>query len=326
MADGTTAAIRLDRLFHVLPAASAEEGASLTELASALETTPSRIVEDLTEVGARGYYHPGGWPDDLQIFIDGERVRVFNAGGFGRPVQVGPLETVALALGLRGTTAAAHVKDPEDRRKLLSRVEEHLAAGEPRSEAADTFEVHDVEADEGWIRQEILAAARDRHTCAIVYAKPGADDPRVRVIHPYTLVYSQGAWYTVAFCTRRGEVRVFRVDRITEACRTDQAFAIPADFRPEDFLEAGRVYHTPSGDRVRVRYSPRVARWIRERADFEGWTLDEEPGGSVVMEHHVADPLWVVSHALEYGAEAEVLEPEEYRALVREVVSGMLKD
>jgi predicted DNA-binding transcriptional regulator YafY len=42
-----------------------------------------------------------------------------------------------------------------------------------------------------------------------------------------------------------------------------------------------------------------------------------------VVHHHVADPHWVVEHALQYGAEAEILEPEEVRALMREVVEGM---
>ncbi len=40
--------------------------------------------------------------------------------------------------------------------------------------------------------------------------------------------------------------------------------------------------------------------------------------------HRVADPHWVVNHALTYGAEAEILEPEEMRALVREAVERMV--
>jgi predicted DNA-binding transcriptional regulator YafY len=37
----------------------------------------------------------------------------------------------------------------------------------------------------------------------------------------------------------------------------------------------------------------------------------------------VADPHWVIGHALQYGAEAEILEPEDLRALVREVARGL---
>ena len=38
------------------------------------------------------------------------------------------------------------------------------------------------------------------------------------------------------------------------------------------------------------------------------------------MTYQVADPHWIVRHVLQYGAEAEVLEPEEVRGWVRGVV------
>ena len=62
---------------------------------------------------------------------------------------------------------------------------------------------------------------------------------------------------------------------------------------------------------------------MRERAaaGVDGW--EDEPDGSVVIRHRVADPHWVVGHALTYGAEAEILEPEDVRALVREVVGRL---
>jgi len=313
MSNGTTAAARLERLLCVLPAAGRKEGASLTDLAEALGTTPARILEDLAEVTARGDYHPGGWTDDVQIFIESDRVQVFKPLGMERPVQLAPLETLCLALGLRGITATSQMEDAEGRAALLGQTED--GSGE--------FAAVDLESDEGEVRQEVLAAARDRRTCAILYAKPGAEDAEARVIHPYSLVYADGAWYAVGYCAVRDAIRVFRTDRVLSACRTEHTFEIPEDFDTDQYVDGGRVYHGAHDGRVRVRYSPRIARWVRERAHFEGWTLDEEPDGSVTMELAVADPHWVVSHTLQYGAEAEVLEPGEYRALVREVAEAL---
>jgi predicted DNA-binding transcriptional regulator YafY len=323
MTDGTATAARLERLLHVIPSAGAEDGASLSDLADALGTSPERILQDLTEVTARSFYHPAGWPDDIRIFIQPDRVRVFNPGGLERPVQLAPLETLCLAMGLRGSTAASHVRDAGARRALLRRVEAYLATHTGDEGALEPFHATALESDESEIREEVLAAARLRRTCAIVYAKPGAGDAEARVIHPYTLAYAQGKWYAVGWCAVHQGIRVFRTDRMLEACRTEHAFQIPDDFRPEDYLDDGKVYNAPDDERVRVRYSSRVARWMRERAHFQGWHLDETADGSVVLEHPVADPQWVVSHALQFGAEAEVLAPAEYRALVREVARGM---
>lgn len=322
MTDGTTAPARLQRLLYILPAASREGGASVTALAEILETTPQRILDDITQVWDRAFYHPGGWPDDIQVMVEADRLVVHNAGGLSRPIQLAPLETVSLALGLRGTAAASHLPDPEARAHLLERAETYLAALAD-ADVPDAFAAPDLEPDEAEVRQEILAAARHRRTCAILYMKSGADDAEARVIHPYTVVYAQGSWYAVGWCAVHEGIRIFRTDRILEASRTEHTFRVPEGFRAEDFIDGGKVYHAPDDDRVRVRYSPRIARWVRERAQFEGWTLDELEDGSVVTDHPVADPHWVVRHALQYGADAEVVEPESYRVLVREVVEGM---
>jgi predicted DNA-binding transcriptional regulator YafY len=56
---------------------------------------------------------------------------------------------------------------------------------------------------------------------------------------------------------------------------------------------------------MRVRYSPRIARWIAER---EGGVPDSD--GSLTSMHPLADPHWAVRHVLQYGPDAEVLSPE----------------
>jgi predicted DNA-binding transcriptional regulator YafY len=325
MTDGTSAEDRLERLLHVLPAAGREDGATLEELARALHTTEQRILEDLEQVTERAYYHPGGWPDDVSILIEPGRVRVFHASGFERPVRLSPRETLCLALALRSTAAASHVADGARRAELLRRAERHLASTPPEDGSLPA-PVHagDHVPDPEGIRETLLAATRGRRKCAIVYAKASADDMDARLIHPYTILYAEGAWYVVAWCAVKEDMRVFRVDRILEAAETDATFEVPADFDPEDWIDANRVYRAPDDVRVRVRYSPKIARWVRE--GMMGWTTgwEEEDDGGLVVYHRVADPHWVVNHALTYGAEAEILEPEEMRELVREAVERMV--
>ena len=63
---------------------------------------------------------------------------------------------------------------------------------------------------------------------------------------------------------------------------------------------------------MKVKYSPRIARWIAERE--EGETAGD---GSFVVDHPLADLDWAVRHVLQYGPEAEVLEPESVRAAIK---------
>jgi len=65
-----------------------------------------------------------------------------------------------------------------------------------------------------------------------------------------------------------------------------------------------------------VAFSPRIARWLKER-----YPDGREAGdGRYVVTFEVADPAWFVREVLQYGAEAEVLEPQSPREAVRRVV------
>ncbi len=167
----------------------------------------------------------------------------------------------------------------------------------------------------------MLEATRERRRVRIRYLKPGRVDADERTVCPYALVFASGRWYLLARCERSGEVRAFRVDRVLEASLTEESFEIPADFDPELYLSGGRVYRAEEEVEVVVRYSPRIARWIREHGPVE-----EQPDGSVVLRHRVADPRWAVRHVLQFGGDAQVLEPLDVRAMVAAAAERVLMD
>jgi proteasome accessory factor C len=330
MANERTAEARLGRLLHVLPAAMRDGGAELSGLAAALGTTTERVLEDLDELTNRAYYRPGGWPDDVQILVEAGRVRVHRADGFERPVRLTREETLCLALALRGGAAAGRLSDSDRRVALLRRAEAHLGRGAPDgpdpATRPDTVAAPDRDPDPEGIRETLMWAARERRPCALWYVKSGARDGSVRVVHPYAIAYGEGAWYVVAHCTVEDGVRVFRLDRVLTADLADGTFTVPADFDVDAYVQGGRVYHAEEHAEVRVRYSSKIARWVRERAEWEAGLVEEAPDGAFVVQHRVADPHWAVGHALLYGGEAEVIEPAEVRRLVRAAMTEVLAD
>lgn len=70
-------------------------------------------------------------------------------------------------------------------------------------------------------------------------------------------------------------------------------------------------------DDVQVRFSPRVARWLKER--YPSATTHDD--GAVTVTYQVASPDWLVERVLQYGEDAEVVGPALYRAAVRRAVS-----
>ena len=67
-----------------------------------------------------------------------------------------------------------------------------------------------------------------------------------------------------------------------------------------------------------VRYSAGIARWVAER---EGRVVDVD--GSLTLRLPVADNAWAVRHVLQYGSEAEILEPVELRRMLIERLQSM---
>jgi proteasome accessory factor C len=309
MAERTTADAQLERLLHILPAAAREEGVRLEQLARALGVKSGEVLEDLEEATARSYYHPAGSAEDLQIMVDGGRVRVWTGGEFRRPRRLSPQECLALSLGLRVLAAEADEARRPEIEALAKRLE--ASVGPASEEAESAGAAWDVEVGNDGFRGVLAEAVRLRRRCRITYLKPGDERPAERWIAPYRLVYDDGVWYLLAHDRGRDGIRVFRLDRVLEAEMTDESFELPADFEAGAFLaEDGRPFR-PVGEPAWVRYSPRVARWVRERTGAE-----PDADGSVTVRHAVADPHWFIRHVLRYGSEAVVLRPPELRERV----------
>jgi len=311
-----TASAQLERILYLIPRAARENGCRIADLAADLDVPASQILRDIEELAARTYYLPAGAGDDLQIRYDDEWVHIWTTRELQRPAKLTPLEALALALGFRVLAA----EDDADRRNELlthaHRLEREFATG-PIDELLGRFAIDAGDRGETGVQATLRAAARERRHCRIDYLKPGATTPETRTIAPYTLLRTGAAWYALGLCTTRQGLRLFRADRTIAATLLPETFEVPDDFDPEAwFTRDGEVFRAETEIEVVVRYSPRIARWLRERGPVE--ELDD---GGVLIRHRVADHRWVVRHILQYAGEAEVLEPVEIRELIREAAA-----
>ena len=317
MATRDTAEQKLNRILYLLPAAARPQGAQLQELADALGVEKTKIGRDLTEAGDRAFYHRAGSAAEANLWIDGERVTLATPGTFRRPARLSAREAAALGMGLR---SLALESSPARRARLLALAESLEQVLVLPGTARDGARVAAVHGDRpaGDAYERLRDAARLRRRCGVEYLKPGAAAPEARVIDPYALLFAERWWYVVAHCHRRDAVRVFRIDRMLTVAPGEERFELPADFDARAHAPAGRAFVADDALEAVVRYSARIARWIRERHP----EAEVGEGGAVVVRHSVADPRWLVRHVLQYGAEAEVLSPAPLRAVVRQSVRG----
>jgi predicted DNA-binding transcriptional regulator YafY len=155
----------------------------------------------------------------------------------------------------------------------------------------------------------LRSAVEANRRVALRYRAGGATESATRTIDPHSLVFAEQMWYVVASTTDTS-LRIFRLDRVEGVEVLDETFERDpsAGLRVQ---EAGRAFVSGTSRRMTVRYSPRVARWVAEREQ-----VPLAADGSLTMEHPVADDSWAVRHVLQYGPDAEVLEPGSIRELV----------
>jgi proteasome accessory factor B len=144
----------------------------------------------------------------------------------------------------------------------------------------------------------------------------------VRDVDAYGVVFRGGHWYLVGHDRERGEIRAFRLSRCTSELRDAGEGSVPPEgFRAADHVEAGPW--VPRGDeRAVVAFTPAAA--VRAMASFSGAVTERvADDGRSVVSFPSADEAAVASLLLEYGPEAEVLEPEGLRdEIVRRLVAA----
>ncbi|MEO7648111.1 MAG: WYL domain-containing protein, partial [Gemmatimonadaceae bacterium] len=306
-----TAATQLRRILAVIPALADGEEHSLSEVASRVNVAPRTLLKDLQSLAIR-FDEPGGFVEGLQLYIEADRVSAVT-NHFLRPMRLTLQELHALDLGL----SMLRLERPPHEHGTIERARDRLQKAMvyiPAGDLRDGVRVAELPVDG---HQEHLSTLRDalsaRHKVELTYRRASSPEPSTRTICPYAFVVASGMWYLIAYCETVASVRVFRLDRVVEVNALENAFEVPPTFAVTEYMAEGRVFHHPEPRRMRVRYSAGIARWIAERERVE---LDAD--GSVTIDHPLADEDWGVRHVLQYGAEAEVLDPPDMREAVRD--------
>jgi predicted DNA-binding transcriptional regulator YafY len=145
--------------------------------------------------------------------------------------------------------------------------------------------------------------------------------PHEYVLSPYLIEpWGPGnTTYVIGHATYFDAVRTFKLERIAAAELLPETFEVPADFSGPDLLAgAWGVMYGEQATEVVLRFSPGVARRVRESTWHPSQTCQDMPGGGCLLRVHVAHTLEMKPWIRGWGPDCEVLAPEELRAEVAE--------
>jgi proteasome accessory factor C len=312
------AAAQLHRILHLIPHSADGELHPLADVAAKARVPEATVLRDLQSISER-FEAPGGFVEGLQIYIAPEGVSV-HSNHLLRPMRLTRGELCALELGL---TMLRRERTPEEHPAIegaLGRLREAIMKI-PEDDAGDAVTAS-APVPPGRLEhlRAFREAQREHRKVRLRYRGSGDREASQRVVCPYAIVFASGMWYTVAHCESSDGVRFFRLDRVEDVQPLDARFAPAAQVSVEEIVREGRAFRSDGAGTLRLRYSPRVARWIAER---EGRSLAED--GTLTVEHPLADTDWAVRHVLQYGPEVTVLEPEEVRQAVVRRLEPLLR-
>jgi predicted DNA-binding transcriptional regulator YafY len=165
----------------------------------------------------------------------------------------------------------------------------------------------------------VRQAASDGRALEIDYLSGSRDELTTRLIEPAQVVTMDGHWYVDAFCHRAGDMRRFRVDRITAIRQPDrQAESRRVDRDAEDSFVPG-----PGAVEVHLRLGP-GAQWVPESIPVRGVRREGDGQVSEVV-LDVGGLAWFERLLLQLGTEAQVVSPPELTDLAARAAERLLR-
>jgi proteasome accessory factor C len=267
-------------------------GASLKEIAAAFDVSEATVRRDLSHLDFCGLPGLGGG-DLLEVELTRDRVVLRMADELRRPLRPTAAEALRLVLTVDAVAEAMGDEVPA----LPRAVARIRAALDIPERTADVVEPDPVRA---------LPVLRDAVATGeqVELAYQGRDDdaPQLRVVDPWALHVSEGAWYLQGFDLDADARRVFRLDRIAAVRPTGRPRAVAA---PEQ-LDPPRYVPGPDDLEVVLEATPR-GRWVQDAVQADA--VVEHDDGAVTIHLRTDAPRWVAQLVVMAAGEVTVRSP-----------------
>ena len=258
---------------------------------------------------------------DLGIPIEGERGRhgayVLRPGFKLPPLMLSDEEALAVVLGLLAARRMGLVDAAPAVEGALAKIERVLPeALRERVRAVEETLVLDLgpsRAAAGSVVVALGAAARDRRRVRMSYRSHDGDETE-RLFDPYGMVYRRGRWYATGYCHLRGDLRLFRLDRVAEVEVRDEVFPRPDGFDPLASVLRSLAM-TPGAWPVEVVLQSTLDE-ARRMVPPDQALMEETPDG-VVLRCYVQDLSWMARFLAGVNCSFEIRRPPELREALR---------
>lgn len=307
---------RLIRLIRIITLIQSKPGIMAKELADRCETSERTIYRDISILNSatpiinlghsKGYQfinnfslYPLDWDEEEAIAFS-MLPSILDQFNFTRPKSFNTAYEKVMA---------SYYKEKKNKADIIQQVTDIIRMGTPAyNENQENFLF------------SIIQAILMKKTIKAVYHTQSRNKETARLLDPYYLVPREQRFYLIAYCHTHKDVRTFRISRFLKLEILDQTYDV-GDFKIHNYLK--NTWSIERGENkitFKVKFSDNVARYIKEEELFVMPKLTDLPDGSLLFEVSVNNDREFLQWVLQYGSEAEILEPTEHRDKMKELL------
>ncbi|UPK42790.1 helix-turn-helix transcriptional regulator [Paenibacillus pabuli] len=312
---------KLIRLLRILQAIQANPGISAKELALKCGTTVRTIYRDLrildrvapimNEGYGKGYRFIGEFAMYPLDFTEQEAM-VFSM----LPSVVDTSQLPAEFDSAFDKVMTAHTKMKSKNSDIVENIAGIIRMGTPAYREEGKYPN---------LLIPVIEAILDQQTIRTQYHTLTKNEITVRDIDPYYLIPRDQRFYLIGYCHLQKKVRLFRISRFLDVIQTNTRFVM-GDFSITQFMK--NTWSIDRGDQLihfKVRFTEKVAPYIKEEEMFVRPRMTDLPDGGLLFEVTLNSSREFLKWLYQFGPEAEVLEPREYRKEIRKQLIEWMK-
>jgi proteasome accessory factor C len=169
--------------------------------------------------------------------------------------------------------------------------------------------------------ETVVTALATQMRLSIAYKSRSREVDTDRTVSPQRLTFYRSNWYLAAWCHRTLDLRVFALDRISQAAMTPiPSHPVSAKTLSSRLSTAYGIFEGEATTTARLRFTANAARWVADEEWHPKQRLIRCDDGTVELHVPYFRSQELKMDILRFGADVEVLSP---KALRQEVADAL---
>ncbi len=301
---------RMARLLKIITLVKANPKLTRADLARLCEVDSVRTIQrDINSLAIA----------EVPIYWSGDGYEIMP-NFFLPPVALSLEEALSLVLSSKAYSGGEGKFQEGPTKSAISKIIATLpkATRELIEATSDKIDIESREAaNMGGLISRLYQAVLNTRQIRINYYSYSRNSISERILDPYALTFRRRAWYLIAFCHTRNDIRMFRTNRIKTLDYTGKTFSHPSDFSLEEYM--GNTWQTMRGGKdakeavVVVKFDAKGAPLVKEVKWHPTQHIEDLSDGSILYTATVSGTEEIKLWILQFGYNAEVLSPESLR-------------